>query len=146
MTLSAAQALQNAQLFTDERTYRMLKLPTYSGGRAFAVLSAQADPFCAVLVDKDETSIFLSETVYTALRESLPAHELSDAYRLITFDLELEPTLTGFMALISRALADAGVPILPLAAYSRDHLLVPAAQIETALTCLRALQSGTGRG
>jgi len=38
-------------------------------------------------------------------------------------------------------LAAADVTILPLAAFSRDHLLVPAAQFDSALQALEALKS-----
>jgi len=62
-------------------------------------------------------------------------------YRLITFDLELDMSLVGFMALVSNALAEAGISILPLAAFARDHLLVKSNQIESALATLRHLQT-----
>ena len=63
------------------------------------------------------------------------------SYRLITFDLELEPTLTGFIARVAEALAAANVPILPLAAFSRDHLLVPSERFDAAWDALQKLQT-----
>jgi hypothetical protein len=46
------------------------------------------------------------------------------------------------MAVLSNALAAAGVPIFPFAAYSRDHLLVPADQFDLALVTLEAMRVG----
>jgi hypothetical protein len=62
-------------------------------------------------------------------------------YRLITLDVVLEPQLTGFMARIASALAEAGVTIMPFAAYQRDHLLVPTQQFDTAMNTLKKLQT-----
>ena len=45
------------------------------------------------------------------------------------------------MATISKALADADVPIMTYAAFTTDHLLVPSEQFETALSTLRDLQA-----
>jgi hypothetical protein len=49
--------------------------------------------------------------------------------------------LIGFMALVSRFLAEAGVSILALSAFERDHILVPAAQFQTAWDVLRSAQT-----
>jgi len=50
-------------------------------------------------------------------------------------------SLVGFMALVSTALAEAGISILPLAAFTRDHLLVKSDQIQSALATLQRLQT-----
>ena len=68
-------------------------------------------------------------------------HRVAESsYRLITFDLELEPTLTGFIARVAEVLAAANVPILPFAAFSRDHLLVPSDRFDAAWAALQKLQ------
>ncbi|MBI5958897.1 MAG: ACT domain-containing protein, partial [Chloroflexi bacterium] len=61
-------------------------------------------------------------------------------YRLITFDLPLDLNLLGFMALVSRILADAQVPILALSAFERDHLLIPSDRFQTAWDALSNAQ------
>ncbi len=65
----------------------------------------------------------------------------AESYRLITIDIELEPDLVGFMAHVSRAMADANVTILPFAAYTRDHIFVPEAKFDIAITALENLRS-----
>jgi len=73
----------------------------------------------------------------------LQGHEASpDRYRLITIDNDLGLELVGFMAYISTALAQAGVPIFPYAAYTRDHIVVPASHFDTAMTTLEKLRAG----
>jgi hypothetical protein len=134
------QVLKDAKLYTDEQPYTLVKLPAAAIVAGAAVLAEIGEPFGALIADKDEVTLLIPADVLPAFASRLPDHVVGDEpYRLITFDLELEPTLTGFMAVISAALAKAGVPILPIAAFSRDHILVPAAKFEAALAALQQL-------
>nr|PZN52048.1 MAG: hypothetical protein DIU68_15355 [Chloroflexota bacterium] len=45
------------------------------------------------------------------------------------------------MARVSAALAEAGISILPFAAHTRDHLLVPADQFDKARATLEKLRA-----
>ena len=47
--------------------------------------------------------------------------------------------LVGFLAVASRALADAGVPILAICGYAKDHILVREGDLDRALAALTAL-------
>lgn len=139
---AARAALKAAALYTDDQPYELIQLPPRAITAAASVLAEVGEAFAALIADKDEVTLVLPAGAAADFTRRLPGLVISSTtYRLITFDAVLEPTLTGFMALISRALADAGIPILPLAAYSRDHILVPADHLEAALTALRTLQS-----
>lgn len=142
MPQTVEQALQAAQLYTDEIEYRLVHLPSRAIMAAAGVIAEIGEPFAALLVDKDEVTLVIPADAVEVYERRLREHRLSDTtYRLITFDLELEPTLTGFMARIAAALAAAQIPILPFAAFSRDHLLVPATQFEEAWATLKTLQN-----
>lgn len=142
MPQTVEQALQAAQLYTDEIEYRLVHLPPRAIMVAAGVIAEIGEPFAALLVDKDEVTLVIPADAVEVYERRLREHRLSDTtYRLITFDLELEPTLTGFMARIAAALAAAQIPILPFAAFSRDHLLVPTAQFEAAWATLKTLQN-----
>ena len=49
---------------------------------------------------------------------------------MISFDLDLPDDLVGFLAVASRALAEAGVPILAICGYTKDHILVREEHLE----------------
>ena len=142
MPQTVDQALKNAQLYTDQLEYSLVHLPPNAIMVAAGVIAEIGEPFGAMIVDKDEVTLVIPADAVADFSKRLREHRLSDtSYRLITFDIELEATLTGFMARISQALADAGIPILPFAAFSRDHLLVPSAHFDTAWSALKALQA-----
>lgn len=141
MAQTVEQALANAVLFSDGELYKMVRLPANAITAAAAVLAEIGEPFSVLIVDKDEVTLILSKRDLDEYARRLPGFTASEAdYRLITFDLELEPTLTGFMAKVSQTLAAAQVVIMAFAAFSRDHLLVPAAQFEQAMAALEKLR------
>ena len=57
-------------------------------------------------------------------------------WRILKCEGPLDFALTGIMAAIADPLADAGVPIFPLATYDTDYVLVKNAQLELATNAL----------
>ena len=118
----------------------------------FAVVSITPDEMTALLGDpslsprmtapfmifKDthEVTLLLDEADLRNMRPGLAGAKIANGYRLLTFETVLELTVVGFMATVSRIFADAGVPILPVSAFSRDHLLVRQIDLPTALKAL----------
>jgi uncharacterized protein len=58
-------------------------------------------------------------------------------WRILEVVGPLDLGLTGVMASIAAPLADAGVPIFPIATHDTDWVLVPGARLEDALGALR---------
>lgn len=142
MTQTVEQILKTANLYTDDRDYVVVKLPSGAIMAAAGVVAEIGEPFCALIADKDEVSLVIPSEALDDFAPRLRGYIATPKnYRMITFDLELEMELVGFMAKIAGALAEAGVSILPLAAYSRDHILVMSDQINIAMAALEKLKS-----
>jgi hypothetical protein len=137
---AAVRAFARATLYTDGIDYRLVHLPAAAIAAGAGALAEIGKPFCALLADKDEVTLLLSRSAWEQVAERFPDHRLADPYRLITFDLPLDFELVGFMALISDLLARAGVSILALSAFERDHMFVPASQFQAAWDALKAAQ------
>ena len=60
-------------------------------------------------------------------------------WRMITFDMVLPLSLVGFFAAVSGALAEAGVNLFTLSAYTTDHVFVKEQKLETAIKALEKL-------
>jgi len=79
----------------------------------------------------------------TAVVEREDAERLSLPYmfdsRLITLSVHSSLDAVGFMAVISRKLADADIPCNVIAGYFHDHILVPIARAEDAMASLREI-------
>ena len=141
MTQTLEQVLASTDISSDGRDYRLLRLPANATTLAAGIMAASGIPFCAAIADKDEVSLLLRADVLQTFSRRLRAADVSEqVYRQITFEAQLEPSLVGFLAAISSALAGANIPLLAYAAYSRDHIFVPAEQFDAALRTLGALQ------
>jgi len=137
MNQMLADALKRTTLFTDGALYVFVLMPSGAVTDAANIIAELPDPFTALLIDKDEITLIVPLYAWEQVAARVPgATRAREDYRLITFDAVLPPTLIGYMARISAALAAAGVPIFPFAAYSRDHMLVPASQFDQAWATL----------
>jgi len=156
MATTIPEALEQGKLYSDGETYNFLKLPTSAASQTLELLLAQHQspssssppPFQAFMVDKDEITVMISSSTYDrCFKNAAPMtmdHQVgSISYRLITFDVVLAPTLVGFMAAVTRVLADANISVLPFAAYSRDHIFVSETDFEKAMSVLESLKDST---
>jgi uncharacterized protein len=142
MPLTVEQALAQTTFYTDGVDYVIVRLPAGAIMAAAGVVAEIGEPFSALVVDKHEVSLVIPADALKDFAPRLRDHIVSaKTFRLITFDIELEMELVGFMARVSTVLAAAHIPILPLAAYTRDHLLVPSDQVEVAIAALERLKS-----
>lgn len=89
-----------------------------------------------VILDEREASALLPEA---ALLEMPPPRQVQRGWALITLDQPMAWDVTGVLAAVSGALAAAGIPLGAAAAFSRDHLYVPAGRLDEALAALRPL-------
>ncbi|GAB5489944.1 MAG: hypothetical protein Phog2KO_01590 [Phototrophicaceae bacterium] len=142
MAQTVKQALKDAPLYSDDYIYRFVKLPINAITAAAGVIAQAGNPFSALLLDKDEVTLMIEDEDFDEFKKRLLDHEVSSVkYRLITFDLELEPTLVGFMAYVSTSLAEAGISLMPFAAYSRDHIFVNEDDFDKAIAILENLKT-----
>jgi hypothetical protein len=141
VTQTLEQVLASTEITSDGHDYRLIRLPAEAITLAAGIMAESGISFCAAIADRDEMSLLLRDDVQQEFARRLRSAETSEqVYRLITFEAPLEPALVGFIARISQALAEAAIPILAYAAYSRDHIFVPCNQFEQAMRALTELQ------
>ena len=100
---------------------------------------ADLDPFSSLTFDVSEVSLVVKAEDWAVLRERFEEYREEGPFRLITFDIVLDLSIVGFMAVVSRRLADEGVSIYALSTYLRDHILVKEGDCEKAMEALRNL-------
>jgi hypothetical protein len=100
------------------------------------LLSSVTAPFMQLIVEPDVLTLLLPQSDWRVLKPAFPHARVQAPFRVISFDLDLPDDLVGFLAVASRALAAAGVPILAICGYTKDHILVREEHLERALTAL----------
>jgi len=89
-----------------------------------------------LLRDGHEVTLLLDETDWRTMRHALRDARVEGNFRLLTFDIELDWNVVGFLARVTEILAGAGVSCGALSAFSRDHLLIRQDDLGTALRVL----------
>lgn len=90
--------------------------------------------------------IFREAEGVTAILPEEAARERGMAFtypcRCITLSVHSSLEAVGFLAVVTRALADAGIGVNPVSAYHHDHLFVAEDRVDEALSVLRRLSAG----
>lgn len=89
-----------------------------------------------IFKDKYETTMLLDETDFATLRHAVRDAKIEYGFRLLTFEIVLDFTVVGFLAEVAKILAEAGIPIIALSAFSRDHFLIKQEDLSKALKVL----------
>ena len=84
-------------------------------------------------------------TIITTLEEAT-SHKLEYVFpsRMITLDIHSSLEAVGFMAVISKALAEKGIGCNPVSGFFHDHCFVPVERGEEAVAVLRGLAEKAG--
>jgi uncharacterized protein len=77
-----------------------------------------------IFKDKWEVTLLLDEIDFEAMRVGLRDAKVAKGFRLLSFDIEMDFSVVGFLAFITNKLAEAEISIVALSAFSRDHLLI----------------------
>ena len=85
-----------------------------------------------IFSDKWEVTLLLDDVDFQTIRHAVREAKIEGGFRLLSFDIELDFSVVGFLAEISRILAGAEISIVALSAFSRDHILIK--QIDLAKT------------
>jgi hypothetical protein len=123
-------------------TYRLVSLRHESLSLAAEMVSRSTGRFSALVVEKDEVSLTVEETLWNSRSESVPHRTVSGPYRVITFQLDVDLGVCGYFAPAAVLLAKAQIPIIPQCAFLKDHVLVREAGAVQAMEILNALVKG----
>ncbi|MBI0583097.1 MAG: ACT domain-containing protein [Methanomassiliicoccus sp.] len=76
-------------------------------------------------------------TVIAEMDHGLKVMEEEKPFRIISFDTKLPFDLIGFLAYITKLLADEDISLFAISSFSTDHILMKEAYLEKALEVLR---------
>jgi hypothetical protein len=88
----------------------------------FAIIKAKK-PYpnaFANITDSNEITVIIEQSKYN----NKDVIEIEKDWKILTFDMVLLFGLVGFLAKVSKVLADEKIPIFAISAYSTDHILV----------------------
>lgn len=106
---------------------------------ALRLVSGITGKLWQLTVEPEVVTLLLDERDWRQLSPAFPRARVERPYRAISFEVDFPPDFVGFLALVSGALASAGVPILAVCGFTRDHVIVREADLERAEACVAEL-------
>jgi hypothetical protein len=94
----------------------------YIWKETFAIIKAKK-PYpnaFANIIDNNEITVIIEQSKYN----NEDVIEIEKGWKILTFDMVLPFGLIGFLAKISKVLADENISIFAVSVYSTDHILV----------------------
>ena len=89
----------------------------------------------ANIKDRNELTVVIDQTKI----KNKDVIEIEKDWKILTFKMVLPFQLVGFMAKVSKALADEKVSIFAVSAFSTDHILVKEKDLAKAVKALKSL-------
>jgi hypothetical protein len=134
----AAELLRNARVEVAPETYVLVGMRHADWARLLESpeLSPRAESNFCLLRDPFEVTLLVEESDWGAMRHAARDAKTQAGFRLVTLDVELGWDVVGFLAHVTRILAEASVPVGALSAFSRDHLLIKQDDLGKALRVL----------
>ncbi len=103
------------------------------------LLGGLTGQFWQVSVEPGAATLIIEESDWRRVSPAFPRAKVARFYRAISFAGALPADLVGFMAVLSAALAAAGIPLLAICTFAHDHLLVRESDSERAVEAIAAL-------
>jgi len=136
------ELLSRTEIQLDTEEYIIISLRLEQEKKARESLNSLAS-FSSITYDYKEVSIVARNTEWNKVKKNFTNYEKTGTYKLITFNIVLDLSIVGFMATVSKKLADAGISIYAISTYLRDHILVQSEDAENAVRVLENLTIGS---
>ena len=123
-------------LYLPETRYAVASLPLEHYGQAVACLR-EAEGFVSLTRDKEEVTLIVAEETWHKIAPRFLGAVAQEGRRLIRFDTVLDFSVVGFIAEVSRALAEADISILSISTYRTDAVLVHESRFDDAVNAIK---------
>lgn len=123
-------------LYLPEERYAIVSIPLDQFPDAVECLR-EIDGFVSLTRDKEELTLIVGQQAWMKIEPRFTGSRAQLNRRMIRFDTVLDFSVVGFIAEISRALADADISILSLSTYSTDSVLVHESKFDAAIAAVK---------
>lgn len=131
--------LARAKVVVASETYNVISLPSEKWIKLLEspeLSPRMTSPFM-IFKDKWEVTLVLDSEDFETIRYAIRDAKVERNFRLLSFDVELPFDVVGFMAKVAGIFAEAGISILPISSFSRDHVLIRQEDLANGLKALR---------
>lgn len=110
----------------------LVSLPPSSGPQVYRLLAEVEAPFTHASVDDREAALVVPEAVWRKNQGDFQGAKVEKGFRVLALEGDADWATPGFLAVVTRTLAEGGVGAGLVAGRRRLHLLVPSRQMKDA--------------
>jgi hypothetical protein len=93
--------------------------------------------FAVFIREPDEITLIVARRKWLRMQNIFDDYRVAGPMKVITFDIKLSLVVYGYIAAISRVLADNKISVVPISAFHRDHILVHKTDLPRSVRYLR---------
>ncbi len=93
--------------------------------------------FGAFIREPHEITLVVARQKWLRMQNIFDDFDVSDPMKVITFDIKLSLNVYGYIAAISKVLADEKISVVPMSSFNRDHILVAKKDLPRSVRLLR---------
>ena len=134
----AAELLRRSRVEIAPETFFLISLPHQEWLKLLETpeLSPRMSAPFMIFRDKWEVTLLLDEIDFGTVRHAVRDAKTEGNFRLLSFDVELDFSVVGFLAEVTRILAEAEISVVALSAFTRDHVLIKQMDLSKTLNVL----------
>jgi hypothetical protein len=119
--------------------YLIIKLPLKYGAMLRDLTKFVKEPFFNYTVEPAEITLVVHEKDWQNIGRDFVETKIEHGYNVITLEVTLDWDVVGYLAVVSRVLADVGVPIGVISSHRTDHLLIKKYDLQKTIFVLQDL-------
>ncbi len=134
----AAELLRRTRVEIAPETFFLISLPHQDWLKLLEnpELSPRMSAPFMIFRDKWEVTLLLDEIDFGTVRHAVRDAKTEGNFRLLSFDVELDFSVVGFLAEVTKILAGAEISVVALSAFTRDHVLIKQMDLSKTLNVL----------
>ncbi len=122
--------------------YLMIRLPVDAKpipGEWYRPLTTR---YAVFVREPKDITLIIPRRKWLRMQTMFSQSQVSEPMKVVIFDIELGINVYGFIAAISRVLADDQISIMPVSSFHRDHILVRKTDLPRTVRSLRHFLQG----
>ena len=104
--------------------YLVIKLPLKETVIIEDKIKLIMDCFFSLTIDREEITLIIPDNEWKKISDSFLELKIERTYKIISIELPLQWTITGYFSFISRLLSEVGISVGMVSCYSKNYLLI----------------------
>ncbi len=127
----------NTKIKVSMDTFVIVGVPKDQSDKVKAKIRDFSDGFNSVVFGEDKITLILPQRNWEQIERSFYDFELQKDRKLITFDINLDRDVVGYLDVVTSLLAKNGISAGVVSTYFKDHILVKESDEDNAINILQ---------